>query len=168
MYPKRTEVKGSSCLHNKVMVFSLPLFWSLKPALELLKINHYKAPRDKLICVLNCCKVIFGPKYPLPYLPWFCSLLLCFLVVRFRLTKASPQRGGSGCFLTRFDLRGLESESRSSAVKRRVSPFAWMRPAPLTLLPRFINRFRNPVKLQSEAGYYLSSLVCIFFFCLPE
>ena len=28
--------------------------------LELLKINHFKAPRDKLICILNCCKVIFG------------------------------------------------------------------------------------------------------------
>lgn len=28
---------------------------------ELVKINHYKAPRDKLICILNCCKVIFGP-----------------------------------------------------------------------------------------------------------
>ena len=28
--------------------------------LELLKINHYKAPRDKMICILNCCKVIFG------------------------------------------------------------------------------------------------------------
>ena len=27
---------------------------------ELLKINHYKAPRDKMICILNCCKVIFG------------------------------------------------------------------------------------------------------------
>ncbi|KIY63586.1 hypothetical protein CYLTODRAFT_493795 [Cylindrobasidium torrendii FP15055 ss-10] len=27
---------------------------------ELLKINSYKAPRDKLICILNCCKVIFG------------------------------------------------------------------------------------------------------------
>lgn len=27
---------------------------------ELAKINHYKAPRDKTICVLNCCKVIFG------------------------------------------------------------------------------------------------------------
>ena len=27
---------------------------------ELLKINHYKATRDKLICILNCCKVIFG------------------------------------------------------------------------------------------------------------
>ncbi|CAG8667685.1 28425_t:CDS:2, partial [Gigaspora margarita] len=27
---------------------------------ELLKINFFKAPRDKLICILNCCKVIFG------------------------------------------------------------------------------------------------------------
>lgn len=27
---------------------------------ELSKMNQYKAPRDKLICVLNCCKVIFG------------------------------------------------------------------------------------------------------------
>lgn len=27
---------------------------------ELCKINQYKAPRDKLICVLNACKVIFG------------------------------------------------------------------------------------------------------------
>jgi hypothetical protein len=26
---------------------------------------------------------------------------------------------------------------------------------------RFINRFRNPAKLQSEAGYYLSSLVSL-------
>ncbi|OBZ90211.1 Vacuolar protein sorting-associated protein 9a, partial [Choanephora cucurbitarum] len=29
-------------------------------ASEILKINNYKAPRDKLICILNCCKVIFG------------------------------------------------------------------------------------------------------------
>ncbi|KAJ1918235.1 hypothetical protein H4219_002707 [Mycoemilia scoparia] len=27
---------------------------------ELLKINNFKAPRDKLICILNCCTVIFG------------------------------------------------------------------------------------------------------------
>ncbi|MBW0477688.1 hypothetical protein O181_017403 [Austropuccinia psidii MF-1] len=27
---------------------------------ELLKINSFKAPRDKMICILNCCKVIFG------------------------------------------------------------------------------------------------------------
>ena len=29
-------------------------------AIELLKIKTYRAPRDKVICVLNCCKVIFG------------------------------------------------------------------------------------------------------------
>lgn len=27
---------------------------------ELNKINQYKAPRDKIICILNCCKVVFG------------------------------------------------------------------------------------------------------------
>lgn len=27
---------------------------------ELLKIKSYRAPRDKVICILNCCKVIFG------------------------------------------------------------------------------------------------------------
>ncbi|KAI8879973.1 hypothetical protein K501DRAFT_192380 [Backusella circina FSU 941] len=29
-------------------------------ASELLKMNNFKAPRDKLICILNCCKIIFG------------------------------------------------------------------------------------------------------------
>jgi hypothetical protein len=27
---------------------------------ELLKMNDYKTPRDKVICILNACKVIFG------------------------------------------------------------------------------------------------------------
>ncbi|KAF6013377.1 hypothetical protein HII12_002093 [Brettanomyces bruxellensis] len=27
---------------------------------ELNKVNKYKAPRDKVICILNCCKIIFG------------------------------------------------------------------------------------------------------------
>ena len=26
----------------------------------MLKIKSYRAPRDKVVCVLNCCKVIFG------------------------------------------------------------------------------------------------------------
>ncbi|QPG74267.1 hypothetical protein FOA43_001592 [Brettanomyces nanus] len=29
-------------------------------AKELNKINNYKSPRDKVICILNCCKIIFG------------------------------------------------------------------------------------------------------------
>lgn len=27
---------------------------------EIIKINKYKSPRDKIICILNCCKVIFA------------------------------------------------------------------------------------------------------------
>lgn len=34
--------------------------FKLTQSKEILKINTYKAPRDKLICILNCCKVIFG------------------------------------------------------------------------------------------------------------
>ncbi|KAI1505287.1 hypothetical protein F5X99DRAFT_416067 [Biscogniauxia marginata] len=35
-------------------------FLALAQQVELLKIRTYRAPRDKIICVLNCCKVIFG------------------------------------------------------------------------------------------------------------
>ncbi|KAI1265766.1 hypothetical protein F5Y18DRAFT_417043 [Xylariaceae sp. FL1019] len=35
-------------------------FLALAQQAELLKIKSYRAPRDKIICVLNCCKVIFG------------------------------------------------------------------------------------------------------------
>lgn len=38
--------------------FMLGLYLTLN--IELLKINGYRAPRDKVICILNCCKVIFG------------------------------------------------------------------------------------------------------------
>ncbi|KAI9064038.1 hypothetical protein FKP32DRAFT_1591446 [Trametes sanguinea] len=85
---------------------------------ELLKVNHYKAPRDKLICILNCCKVIFGLIRHLhkdesadTFLP-----ILIYVVI-----KANPPH--------------------------------------LLSNVEFINRFRNPAKLQSEAGYYLSSLM---------
>ncbi|TFK39772.1 hypothetical protein BDQ12DRAFT_510543 [Crucibulum laeve] len=85
---------------------------------ELLKINHYKAPRDKLICILNCCKVIFGLIRHLKREEGADSFvpLLIFVVL-----KANPQH--------------------------------------LLSNVEFINRFRNPSKLQSEAGYYLSSLM---------
>lgn len=97
-------------------------------------------------------------KFPVAWL----TAALYFLVVRFRFAEASPQRGRGGCFPAHLDLRRIESEPRAPDVQRRVSPFAWPRLARLTLHPRFINRFRNPAKLQSEAGYYLSSLVCMF------
>ncbi|KDQ61512.1 hypothetical protein JAAARDRAFT_30960 [Jaapia argillacea MUCL 33604] len=85
---------------------------------ELLKINHYKAPRDKLICILNCCKVIFGLLRHLRHEENADSFLPVLIFV---VLKANPQH--------------------------------------LLSNVEFINRFRNPAKLQSEAGYYLSSLM---------
>ncbi|KAJ7066508.1 hypothetical protein C8F01DRAFT_1123525 [Mycena amicta] len=85
---------------------------------ELLKVNHYKAPRDKLICILNCCKVIFG------------------------LIRHLKKEEGADSFLP-------------------ILIFVVLKANPEHLLSNveFINRFRNPAKLQSEAGYYLSSLM---------
>ncbi|PPQ78679.1 hypothetical protein CVT25_010700 [Psilocybe cyanescens] len=85
---------------------------------ELLKINHYKAPRDKLICILNCCKVIFG------------------------LIRHLHKEEGADSFVP-------------------ILIFVVLKANPEHLLSNveFINRFRNPSKLQSEAGYYLSSLM---------
>ncbi|THH27135.1 hypothetical protein EUX98_g7057 [Antrodiella citrinella] len=84
---------------------------------ELLKITHYKAPRDKLICILNCCKVIFG------------------------LIRHLHKEEGADNFVPILIYIVLKAN-----------------PDHLLSNVEFINRFRNPAKLQSEAGYYLSSL----------
>ncbi|KAG8834952.1 hypothetical protein FRC17_006255 [Serendipita sp. 399] len=85
---------------------------------ELLKINHYKAPRDKMICVLNCCKVIFG------------------------LLRQLKDDQGADAFLPVLILVVLKSN-----------------PEHLLSNIEYIQRFRSPGKLQSESGYYLSSLI---------
>ncbi|KAI8967830.1 hypothetical protein BDF20DRAFT_899482 [Mycotypha africana] len=67
------DKEKDNILHHKIKIFRWireehldipvtadnPSFLTFAEA-ELLKINNYKAPRDKLICILNCCKVIFG------------------------------------------------------------------------------------------------------------
>ncbi|XXG60881.1 hypothetical protein AAC387_Pa04g2684 [Persea americana] len=66
------DVKRDEQLSEKmalVQQFIRPEYLDIKPSLqnetswllaqkELQKINMYKAPRDKLVCILNCCKVI--------------------------------------------------------------------------------------------------------------
>ncbi|KAG8755584.1 hypothetical protein FRC12_010847 [Ceratobasidium sp. 428] len=85
---------------------------------EMNKIDHYKAPRDKLICILNSCKVIFG------------------------LIRHLQGDGGADSFIP-------------------LLIFVLIRANPEHLLSNieYINRFRRASKLQSEAGYYLSSLM---------
>lgn len=86
---------------------------------ELLKINQYKAPRDKLITILNCCKVIFGLIRHLKGDEEGADTFIPFLI--FVILKANPEHLVSNI--------------------------------------QYIQRFRNPERLQGEAGYYLSSLV---------
>ncbi|PWN42123.1 hypothetical protein IE81DRAFT_347693 [Ceraceosorus guamensis] len=85
---------------------------------ELLKINHYKAPRDKLICVLNSCKVIFGLIRHLSSQESADTFIPCLIFV---VLKANPDH--------------------------------------LISNVEYIGRFRNPDRLSSESGYYLSSLM---------
>ncbi|TFY78698.1 hypothetical protein EWM64_g5310 [Hericium alpestre] len=90
---------------------------------ELVKVNHYKAPRDKLICILNCCKVIFGPP------------------------------------LNSLKQHLAKDESADTFLPILIFVVLKANPEHLLSNVEFINRFRNPMKLQSEAGYYLSSLM---------
>ena len=59
-YPSVITTLDSSALHSRVRHYCLRFCNFSTTSTELLKINHYKAPRDKIICILNCCKVIFG------------------------------------------------------------------------------------------------------------
>ncbi|KDQ26600.1 hypothetical protein PLEOSDRAFT_31190 [Pleurotus ostreatus PC15] len=111
--------KGFLMFAQQGMLFIYNVLYDhLSPFLELLKINHYKAPRDKLICILNCCKVIFG------------------------LIRHLRKEEGADSFVPILIFVVLKAN-----------------PDHLISNVEFINRFRNPAKLQSEAGYYLSSLM---------
>lgn len=83
---------------------------------ELLKINEYKSPRDKMICILNCCKIIIG-----------------FI-----------EQHGSGASADDF---------------LPVLIFVIIRANPPRLYSnvQYIQRFRNPDRLKSECGYYLTN-----------
>lgn len=50
-------IVGYLSLNPYQCIFLLLLSFQLAQK-ELQKINMYKAPRDKLVCILNCCKVI--------------------------------------------------------------------------------------------------------------
>lgn len=46
----------SFCLSNALTNFLSPCYQFA--AKELQKINFFKAPRDKLLCIMNCCRII--------------------------------------------------------------------------------------------------------------
>lgn len=104
---------------------------------ELLKIKTYRAPRDKIICVLNCCKVIFGA---------------LVTTISHRLSA----NNGLGL------LKHSKSDSSAdSFMPLLIYVILQANPEYMVSNVQYILRFRNQDKLSGEAGYYLSSLVCI-------
>lgn len=118
IFRKVREVRVSCSSPNKVrLIIPLhPPYHNLFP--ELVKINHYKAPRDKLICILNSCKVIFGP---LPFSKSLDSLPLTTLWNR--LDSPFTQRRRSRRFCPDPHFRSTKSKPRASLIKRRVSTY---------------------------------------------
>lgn len=101
---------------------------------EILKIKTYRAPRDKIICVLNCCKVIFGIRT----LYWQSYGILTYS----GLLKHSKSDSSADSFMPLLIYVVLQAN-----------------PEHLVSNVQYILRFRNQEKLSGEAGYYLSSLV---------
>lgn len=86
---------------------------------ELKKMNNYKTPRDKMICISNCCKIIFNV-----------------------LTRVNPK------------------EAPSADTFLPVLIFLVMRANPPHLHSnlKYIMEYRNPEKMISESGYFLTNL----------
>lgn len=86
---------------------------------ELKKINKYRAPRDKMICVSNCCRILFGI-----------------------LERISPNEAASAdTFLPVLIYLVLKAN-----------------PPHMHSNLKYIMDFRNPNKMISEAGYFLTNL----------
>jgi len=88
---------------------------------ELQKLNNYRTPRDKLVSVFNCCKVIYT-----------------------LINKSNPDGALSGAdeFLPLLIYTVLRAN-----------------PKHLDTNIQYIQHFRNPAKMMTEAGYYFSSFV---------
>ncbi|KAL0489397.1 vacuolar protein sorting protein VPS9 [Acrasis kona] len=86
---------------------------------ELKKMNNYKTPRDKMICISNCCKIIFNI-----------------------LTRSNPKESpGADAFLP--ILIYLVMKANTPHLHSNL---------------KYIMDFRNPEKMLSESGYFLTNL----------
>lgn len=102
---------------------------------ELIKIKSYRAPRDKVICVLNCCKVLFGRPTLFPH-------------------YSSTTNDSKG-----FLRNANSDQSADSFIPLLIYTVLKANPDHLVSNVQYILRFRNQDKLGGEAGYYMSSLM---------
>lgn len=116
-------------------LFIIPLIlW-----IEWIHMNKYKSPRDKLICVLNACKLLMGYMHTVEKHSTSADDFIPILI--YAVLKANPPNLVSNLQFVFF------TSSLNS----------------LLYLCRYIYRFRHPSKLQSESGYYLTNMVSLSF-----
>ncbi|KAG5520303.1 hypothetical protein RHGRI_033017 [Rhododendron griersonianum] len=99
---------------------------------ELQKINAFKAPREKLLCILNCCRVIN-------------NLLL-------NASMSENRVPGADDFLPVLIYVTIKASSHWNTL-------AFANPPQLHSNLKFIQLFRRQEKLISEAAYYFTNLV---------
>ncbi|KAH7568430.1 hypothetical protein JRO89_XS07G0297700 [Xanthoceras sorbifolium] len=113
---------------------------------ELLKINAFKAPREKLLCIMSCCRVInnlllnasMSENVVLAGADDFLPVLIYVVI------KAS-----SPCWVL---------QSLTEILKRR-GYLKYANPPQLHSNLKFIQLYRRQTKLVSEAAYYFTNLV---------
>ncbi|KAJ1999378.1 hypothetical protein GGI04_004592, partial [Coemansia thaxteri] len=97
---------------------------------ELLKMNNFKSPRDKVICILNCCTVIYG-----------------------LLRNMRPKSTASSSALS-----PVEDVGADKFLPLLIYVVITASPPRLVSNIQYITRFRSPDRMQSEAGYYVTNL----------
>ncbi|CAD5178624.1 unnamed protein product [Musa acuminata subsp. malaccensis] len=113
-------------------VFQNEASW-LFAAKELQKINFFKAPRDKLLCIMNCCRIIN-------------NLLLDISMT----TNHTP--AGADDFLPILIYVTIKASSLSTY-------FLPANPPQLHSNLKFVQLYRKHSKLVSEVEYYLTNLI---------
>ncbi|KAJ2890154.1 hypothetical protein GGI21_006278, partial [Coemansia aciculifera] len=103
---------------------------------ELLKINNFKSPRDKVICILNCCTVIYG------------------------LLRNMRSKGSSRLNTSSEAKAGEEEEDVGADKFLPLLIYVVITASPPKLVSniQYITRFRSPDRMLSEAGYYVTNL----------
>jgi hypothetical protein len=107
--------------------------------------NNYKAPRDKLICILNCCKVIFGKFGFIAKHTYAIRVLTSNIYLG--LMKHMEGDEGADVFLPLLIYVVIRANP-----PRLISNVQYV--IPLLIIYAYAN-----CHLKSEAGYYLTNLV---------
>ncbi|KOM43015.1 hypothetical protein LR48_Vigan05g061900 [Vigna angularis] len=100
---------------------------------ELLKINAFKAPHEKLLSILNCCRVINN------------------VLLNVAMSEHVP--AGADDFLPMLIYVTIKASPLGNKT------FCWANPPKLHSNLKFIKLFRRQAKLVSEAEYYYTNLV---------